>query len=490
MSDVRTRFAPSPTGFLHLGGARTALYNYAYARAHGGKFILRVEDTDRERYVEGSIPDIVRGLTWLGIEIDESPDAGGPYGPYLQSEKKARHVALAEKAIAEGLAYRCFCTKERLDQLRAAQRAANQPTIYDRRCRNLTDEQIQANLDAGLPYVIRIKMPTDGDTHYDDPIRGASKFQNELVDDQIIIKADGFPTYHWAHAIDDLDMKISHVIRGEEWIPSVPKHLRIFEILGSPPPTYVHLPVILNPKGGKLSKRDGAVHLREYIDKGYLPEAMVNFLALLGWGYPGDREEFTLAEMIDVFDVLKVKSAAPKFYSDKLDHYNGVYIRKMSPDALAKALVPHLAEYPDRAGAEFQKRLADAAPLIQERLVRFDEAADQLRPFLQEALPIADPDTLIPKKSSPEISARVFDAAESVLSTLGSWTADDIEACLKQLVADLDVKVPHVFMAVRVATLGSSQSPPLPASLEAIGPHWTVSRLKQAKAMVEKLSMS
>jgi len=480
---VRTRFAPSPTGFLHLGGARTALYNYAYAKAQNGQFILRVEDTDQERSVDGAIEDIVTGLQWLGIEIDESPFHPGPYKPYRQSEKRERYVELANQLVEEGKAYHCFCSKERLAQMRMAQQASRQPTVYDRRCRDLSPDQSNANLAMKMPYTIRMKMPTSSDTVYEDPLRGTTRFQNVLIDDQILVKTDGYPTYHLAHVIDDHDMKITHVIRGEEWIPSIAKHLRLFEIFGWPPPVYIHLPVILNPKGGKLSKRDGAVHLREYIKNGYLPEAMVNFLVLLGWGFASDSDLLTLSELCQNFDVFKVRHAAPKFFVDKLDHLNGVYLRKKSLDELQLLVLPYLQEdglVSDPPTEDQLIRLKATLPLIQERIQRLDQATGLFSPFLVQTVTLADPNQIVPRKSDIKTTLNVLRRVKSKLESSESWEPEMIEQILRQTVEDLKVKIPQVFMAVRVAVTGSIKTPPLAESIAVIGKSWCMDRLHKA----------
>ena len=290
-NQVRVRFAPSPTGYLHIGGARTALYNWLFARHCGGRFLLRIEDTDRNRFVPDALADITASLRWLGIDWDEGPEAGGEYGPYFQSERLEHYREYAEQLLSEGKAYRCYCTPERLEELRKSQEAAKQPLGYDRYCCNLTEEQRRDLEKSGAKSVVRFKIPREGRTMVHDLLRGEMTFENSTIDDFVLLKSDGYPTYHLANIIDDHLMKISHVMRGDEWLVSTPRHVLLYQAFGWEPPQFAHLPVFLAPSGGgKLSKRHGATSVREYREKGYLPEALANFLLLLGWN-PGTEQE-------------------------------------------------------------------------------------------------------------------------------------------------------------------------------------------------------
>jgi glutamyl-tRNA synthetase len=342
-TEVRVRFAPSPTGYLHIGGARTALYNWLLARHYGGKFILRIEDTDRNRYVPDALTDIMASLRWLGMDWDEGPEAGGDYGPYLQSERLELYQKYAEQLISEGKAYRCFCTAERLDQLRKEQEAAKQSSGYDRHCLNLTAEERRELESSGARSVVRFKIPP-GRTLVYDQLRGELDFDNKTIDDFVLLKSDGFPTYHLANIIDDHLMKITHVMRGDEWLVSTPRHILLYQAFGWEPPKFAHLPIFLAPGGGKLSKRHGATSVKEYRDKGYLPEAVINFLLLLGWNPGTDQEMFSLEEAAKSFTLERINVSPVAFSTEKLDWFNGVYIRSLSTDDLAKRCLPYLQQ--------------------------------------------------------------------------------------------------------------------------------------------------
>ena len=366
---VRVRFAPSPTGFFHLGSARTALYDWLFARHHGGKFILRIEDTDRGRYHPEAMPDLLGSLRWLGWMWDEGPEVGGSYGPYYQSDRVDIYREYAEQLIAEGKAYRCYCTPERLEALRAEQRAAGVKPGYDRHCRHLTREQISESEAHGIKPVVRLSVPVEGQTFFEDRLRGRITVDNAELDDLVLLKSDGFPTYHLAVVIDDHLMEISHVLRGEEWLSSSPKHALLYDAFGWPMPELVHLPTILDPSGkGKLSKRKVRVpgeterltYIHEFRSAGYLPEAMMNFLSLVGWAYDSETEYFTRDELTQYFDLDRVSKSSSAFSYDKLDHMNAVYIRGLGDNDLTNRLLQILLE----AGvpADFGTLLAFAPP--------------------------------------------------------------------------------------------------------------------------------
>ena len=319
---IKTRFAPSPTGYLHIGGLRTALYAYLLAKHNKGKFILRIEDTDQSRLVEGATENILKTLNWFGITPDEGPKTGGPNGPYIQSQRLEKYRAAAEKLIQEGKAYRCFCTKERLDELREFQKQNKMAPMYDRQCRYLSEAEIQEKLDAGIPYVIRQAIPLNQTVKFHDHVRGKMKFDTNTLDDHVLMKTDGFPTYHLAVAVDDIDMNITHIIRGEEWLPSTPKHILLFEALGHKAPEMAHLPLILNKDGSKLSKRQNDVAAEDYIQKGFQKEALLNFIALLGWNTADNQEIFSMTELIEKFTIDRVQKAGAVLDTDKLNWFD------------------------------------------------------------------------------------------------------------------------------------------------------------------------
>lgn len=321
---IRTRFAPSPTGFLHVGGLRTCLYNYLYARKNNGTFVLRIEDTDQKRYVEGAVESLLKTLEQVGLEYDEGPHKEGKFGPYVQSERTDLYRKHAQKLLDEGKAYRCFCTAERLEQMREKQIAAKQAPMYDRACLNLSEEEIAKKLEAGEPHVIRQKIPHGRKLQFKDLVRGMVNFNTSTIDDQVLIKSDNFPTYHLANVVDDHLMEITHVIRGEEWLPSTPKHILLYESFGWTPPEFAHIPLLLNKDKSKLSKRQGDVSVESYLEKGYIKEAIINFIALLGW-HPGsgnEQEMFSMEELIKEFSIEKVHKAGAIFDLEKLDWFN------------------------------------------------------------------------------------------------------------------------------------------------------------------------
>ncbi|MEO8458188.1 MAG: glutamate--tRNA ligase, partial [Chloroflexota bacterium] len=365
---VRTRYAPSPTGEPHLGNIRTALYDYLLARRYGGQFILRIEDTDQQRYVEGGVEALFSALRWLGLDWDEGPDLDGPrgeHGPYIQSERLELYRTYADRLIAEDHAYYCYCSPERLDEMRKAQQARKEPPRYDGRCRNLTPEERDKSEASGVTPVVRFKTPLTGDTVAYDVLRGAVSFQNATLDDFVIMKSDGFPTYHLASVIDDHLMEISHVIRGDEWLPSAPKHFLIYQAFGWDPPLFAHASRILGPDKTKLSKRHGAHSVLEYREQGYLPDALVNFLALLGWGLDDHTEIMSREMLIENFDVDRLLPNPAMFNAEKLLWMNGMYIRQMPVEELAAAVRPWLE---DAVGRVDEGLLLQIIPIVQERI--------------------------------------------------------------------------------------------------------------------------
>ena len=457
-NQVRVRLAPSPTGSPHVGMVRTAIYNWLFARGHGGTFIVRIEDTDQGRLVEGSVEEMLESLRWLGIEWDEGPDVGGPNAPYHQSERLEDYHRIAEGLIEGGAAYRCDCSPERLDAVRKEHGG------YDRLCR---DRRIA---DGPGPTVVRFAMPPDGRTVLDDLIRGKVMFENGLVDDFVMIKSDGFPTYHLASVVDDRSMGISHVFRGEEWLSSAPRHLKLYEALGWEPPLFAHLPQILAPDRSKLSKRHGAVSVREYREMGYLPGAMVNFLALLGWSLDDRTEVMSSEELTRVFSLERVSKSGAMFDAKKLEWMNGHYIRQMGPTDLADALLDHWREFPAEGIAPPPERgqVVRIVPLVRERLKTLRDAAPLVGFFFQDEVEYETTE-LVQRKMDAAGTREALARAHDALAGLDSFDEASIEAALRELAGELGMKVGQLLGSIRVATTGLRVAPPLFGTLEVLG---------------------
>lgn len=456
---IRTRFAPSPTGFMHVGNLRTALYEYLVAKHAGGTFILRIEDTDRERYVEGAEQVIYDTLAIAGLGHDEGPDIGGDYGPYVQSERLNMYKPYAEQLIKDGKAYRCFCTKERLESLR--ENAADGVTGYDRHCRNLSEEEIEANLKAGIPYVIRQKMPLDGETSYHDFVYGDITFPNKDLDDQILIKTDGFPTYNFANVIDDHTMGITHVVRGSEYLSSTPKYNLLYEAFGWEIPTYIHLPLIMgksvDEEGkeviSKLSKRHGSTGFLDLINEGYLPEAIINYIALLGWAPKDTREIFSLEDLVKEFDVSGISKSPSVFDYDKLAWVNAEHIKLMDEETF----LAHAKPFYDKAGVR-PDCYAILDELLKPRITKFNEIAEKLA-FLES---YADYDVSLfehkKSKSTVESSKEMLEAAIPVLENT-AWEREALTEALMTLAQQKEVKNSVVMWPVRIAASGVAVTP-------------------------------
>jgi len=485
---VRVRFAPSPTGYLHLGGARTALFNYLYARHCNGAFILRIEDTDRKRYEETAVSDLLRGLRWLGLDWDEGPDVGGDFGPYIQSQRLHLYQQYAEQLVSDGKAYRCYCSVERLAQLRREQRAKGIPPGYDRRCRHLTQKQIAEYEAQGITPVIRLKAPLEGTTSFDDVLHGHIVTENRYLDDLILLKSDGYPTYHLANVVDDHAMRISHIMRGDEWLPSVPKHILLYQAFGWEPPIYCHLPTILDPSGkGKLSKRkkrgpgnrEYFVYIHEFEKAGYLPEAMFNFLARLGWSYDDKTELFTREELIRYFDLTHISKSPAVFSYEKLDWMNGVYIRNLSQDDLAKRLLPIFRAAGLKTDLQTVRRIV---PLIQERIKKLTDAIELVDFFFQDIQ--YEPELLIQKKMDRASTLTALSAAQQVLSRLTSFEEEALERSLRSLADRLGLKAGQLFGTIRVAVTGKRVAPPLFGTLSILGQRTVLERLAKARELL------
>ena len=481
---VRVRFPPSPTGLMHVGGLRSALFNWLFARHHGGAFILRIEDTDRKRYEPEALSDVLESLRWLGLDWDEGPEVGGDHGPYFQSERLDLYQGYARTLIDKDAAYYCFCPPERLARVRQEQQQRKDGFVgYDRHCRDLDPTQSTARVADGERAVVRLKMPLEGQTTFHDLIRGDISVENSTQDDLVLLKSDGYPTYHLANVVDDHLMEVTHIMRAEEWISTAPRHVQLYQALGWRMPAIAHLPVVLDPSGkGKMSKRKkvgpGGVELpvlvRDFRAAGYLPEAMFNFLALVGWSYDGHTELMTRQEIIERFSIKHVNPAPAAFNYDKLDHMNGVYIRDLAAGDLAGRMMPFL----EGAGLEADlQTVVRIVPLVQERMKRLDEAPGAVDFFFVDELPDYDAQLLVPKKMDAAATLVLLEQARAVLSELSPFTHDTLEAALRGLAESLEVKVGQLFAPIRVAACGRTVAPPLFGTLEVLGQERVLARL-------------
>ncbi|MCA1754809.1 MAG: glutamate--tRNA ligase [Spirochaeta sp.] len=465
--NVRVRYAPSPTGLQHIGGIRTALFNYLFARSLGGKFILRIEDTDRERFDPTALQDIYDSFSWLGIHWDEGPNQEGPHSPYFQSERQPSYEAAAHALIETGHAYECFCTADRLETMRAEQTQGKSSVVgYDRRCRDLSKEDRERLRSENPHPVVRFKTPLEGDAVFEDLLLGRVKRKNkDISPDPVLLKSDRFPTYHLANVVDDHTMEISHVLRAQEWLPSTALHILLYRAFGWETPVFCHLPMVMGKDGQKLSKRHGATSLIEFRRRGYLPEAVINYVALLGWAYDDSREFFTLDELETLFDANKLNKAPSVFDYTKLDWFNGNYIRDCDDTRLLHLITPFLEEAGIRATGE---QLKQALPLIRERMKRLEEAP-QLLGFL-----LGDPaeyptEDLIPKKMDVAATVEVLEGVLGLLEGLSSRSDEENEERFRLLAEQLETKLGNVLMPLRVAVTGSKVSPPLFGSIKLLG---------------------
>ena len=480
---VRVRYAPSPTGFPHVGNIRTALFNWLYARHTGGKFIVRIEDTDTARTVPGSLEAILDSLRWLGLDWDEGPEVGGDYGPYVQSQRLETYKKIAEKLIAEGFAYRCYCTSERLEAMRTEQTANKQTPGYDRHCRNLSAVERQKLEASGDSSVIRFKTPLDGRTIFQDMLRGEVAFENSTVDDFVLLKTDGFPVYHLANVIDDHLMDISHVLRAEEWLSSTPKHVMLYNALKFDPPQFAHMPLILGPDRSKLSKRHGAATLTEYRDQGYLQETMLNFLALLGWSLDDKNEIFSRQQLVDIFSLERVSRTAGIFNKEKLDWLNGMYIRTLPVDDLTARVLPFMEKYlpPDVRRPLDINYVRQIMPLIRERIVTLKDAAAYADFFFLDNLEY-DSVQLVGKKMTAEAVLTALKGAETELSALEDFNPAVLEDTLRHLADELGIKTGELFNPLRVATTARDAAPPLFETMAVLGQARCLKRINAALA--------
>ncbi|MDH4208903.1 MAG: glutamate--tRNA ligase, partial [Anaerolineae bacterium] len=462
---VRVRFAPSPTGYLHVGGARTALFNWLFARNQGGAFILRIEDTDLMRSTEESTGRILSSLRWLGLDWNEGPGVGGDFEPYFQTQRLPFYRVAMEQLLQRGYAYYCYCTQQELQTRRKAALAQGRAPGYDRRCRYLTAKERAAQESAGRTPAVRFAMPAEGHTVVHDLIRGDVRFANEQLDDLVIMKADGTPTYNFAVVVDDMLMKISHVIRGDEHLANTPRQIRIYEALEYPLPQFAHVSMILGEDGAKLSKRHGATSLAEYWEAGYLAEAMFNFLALLGWAYDDRTEIMTREEIIQRFRLDKVNPSPAVFSRQKLDWMNGVYIRGLGQHDLAARLLPYLLQAGLKADEEMVGRLV---PLVQERMKVLHDAVELLDFFFKEDLDYQT-DWLVGKKMDTADSLEALRRVIDVLEHVPSFDEEALEKSLRELTEQLGLKAGQLFGIIRVAVTGKQVAPPLFGTLSILG---------------------
>lgn len=482
---TRVRFAPSPTGLLHVGGARTAVYNWAFARRTGGVFVLRIDDTDPTRSTAENTAQILRSLEWLGIDWDEGPEVGGPFGPYFQTQRAEGYAAALEHMKATGSAYPCFCSTEELEAKREAARAAEGPLGYDRTCRKLDAATVAARIAAGQPHVWRLAVPEGrGDIIVDDKVRGETVFSATAMDDFVLARGDGTPTYNFATPVDDSAMEITHVIRGDDHLTNTPLQILVYEALGRPVPAFAHLSMIWGADGRKLSKRHGATSVEAFRDDGFTPEALLNYLALLGWSLDGETTVLSPQVLKENFSLERISKSPAIFDFEKLEWMNGVYIREMAPDAF----VAHMFPWLERAGLvapgdlETQREwLLTLAPLVSERVKRMTEIAPMVRYLFVADLAI-DP-AAVESVLAKEGAGRALSAIHDTLAALGEWTSQAVETALRTVPEALGAKPKVVFQAARVAVAGTTVSLPLFESIALLGRERALARLKAAEAV-------
>ncbi|OGO21535.1 MAG: glutamate--tRNA ligase [Chloroflexi bacterium RBG_16_50_9] len=486
---IRVRFAPSPTGRPHVGNIRTAMFNWLFARHGGGRFVLRIEDTDVARKVEGAVEAIMDGLRWLGLDWDEGPEVGGSHGPYYQSQRLERYRQASERLIAQGDAYRCYCSPERLEAMREEQVRRKQPPGYDRHCRSLSAEERAQKEAQGIVPVVRFKVPLEGQTRFHDLIYGDVVFEHTTIDDFVLLKSDGYPTYHLANVVDDHAMEISHVIRAEEWISSTPRHLLLYEALGYRPPQFIHHPMILGPDRAKLSKRHGAVSILEYRAQGYLPETMFNFLSLIGWSLDDKTEIMSRQQLIDTFSLERIGKTGAIFNREKLDWMNGIYIRSLSIDDFTQRVMPFL----DKGLPPSVKRpmshdyVRQVLPLVQERARTLFEVPELTEFFFVDELEY-DARLLVDKKTTREVAIMALEKSRPRLEQLNSFTAESLETMLRALAEELGLKTGQLFGALRTAVTGRTATPPLFQTMAVLGRDTCLKRIDGALNRLRNLS--
>jgi len=475
MSKVRTRFAPSPTGFIHVGNLYSAYLSYAYARANKGSFLLRIEDTDQSRQVEGAVETIYQMMNWFGINFDEGPRESGSFGPYVQSKRLDLYRRCAQQLVDQDKAYYCFCSSDRLEKVRERMKKGGKPPMYDRHCREIPKEEAKERIEKGEEAVIRMKIPDDQEIIVNDLVRGNIKFDSNLIDDQILLKSDGFPTYHLAVVVDDHLMKISHVVRGEDWLPSFPKHKLLYQYFGWEMPQFFHNPLFRNPDGSKMGKRQGDTSVSWYHDEGFLPEALKNYMSLIGWSHPEEKEIFSEKEFLKYFDLKDVQPVAPVFDIEKLEWMNGVYIRRKSDSDLVKDLRPFLTKMSN-------DQIKQAVPLIKDRIKRLSEVKDMLE-FVW-TYPEYSLDLLTPKDLTKDIAVNMLEMVGEVIKNRGVDKTKALQNEFMTLIKDNSWNTGNFFMVLRVAVCAKKVTPPILPALKLIGQEETLRRLNMA---VQKL---
>ena len=493
MSNVRVRFAPSPTGFVHIGSLRTALYNYLFAKNQGGEYILRVEDTDRTRLVDGAIENMLNAMKWAGVNhtegvmLDEEGNVvqKGEYGPYIQSERLDIYKKYVQELLDSGKAYYCFCSKERLDDVREKQKEAGETPRYDGHCRDLTPEEIQEKIDAGIPYVIRLRLPKDHVIKFTDLVRGEMEFNTNDLDDQVLIKTDGFPTYHFAVVVDDHLMKITHIIRGEEWVSSTPKHVYLYEAFGWEKPVFVHLPNILNTEKKKLSKRQGDVAVEDFKKKGYLPEGLVNYVALVGWSPEDNQEIFSMKELEESFSIERVSKSGGVFDTEKLNWVNHNYMKEADDEMLAKLAMPYLVEAgyikEDETEAKFDL-VKEIVSAVKEKLHYVKEITDHVSIFFGDKVEVETEEGLEFLKL--EHIPTLFAALREKIEAAERFDADSNFAILKSIQKEYKIKGKNLYMGSRIMLTGEMHGPDIPKVMEVLGKENCIKRLDYIKANV------
>ena len=492
---IRDRFAPSPTGNVHVGSLRTALYNYLFAKKNNGQFLLRLEDTDRTRYEEGAVENLLGALMVTGVVPDEGlfEEDGkivqkGDYGPYIQSERLEIYKKYIDQLLENGQAYYCFCTKERLDEVREKQKRAAETPRYDGHCRNLPREEVEARVAAGEPYVIRLKLPEDHVVTFDDAVRGRIEINTNDLDDQVLIKTDGFPTYHFAVVIDDHLMGITHVIRGEEWLPSTPKHVYLYECFGWEQPQYVHLSNILNDDHKKLSKRQGDVSVGDFLKKGYLPEALINFLALLGWSPEDEQEIFSMDELVEAFDLSRINKSGAVFDRAKLDWMNAHYIKELPIEELTARMIPYLVDAGYITEADIEKRmpwLEKVGELMRERLNYFAQVPEETKVLFDRNFEITDQESLDLLKE--ETVPVLFNALVEKITESDVVDTERAKAILKEIQKEHKaekIKGKMLYMPTRIMLTGEMHGPDLTLIMDVLGKEELLLRLDRMRSMI------
>ena len=492
---IRDRFAPSPTGNVHVGSLRTALYNYLFAKKNNGQFLLRLEDTDRTRYEEGAVENLLGALMVTGVVPDEGlfEEDGkivqkGDYGPYIQSERLEIYKKYIDQLLENGQAYYCFCTKERLDEVREKQKRAAETPRYDGHCRNLPREEVEARVAAGEPYVIRLKLPEDHVVTFDDAVRGRIEINTNDLDDQVLIKTDGFPTYHFAVVVDDHLMGITHVIRGEEWLPSTPKHVYLYECFGWEQPQYVHLSNILNDDHKKLSKRQGDVSVGDFLKKGYLPEALINFLALLGWSPEDEQEIFSMDELVEAFDLSRVNKSGAVFDRAKLDWMNAHYIKELPIEELTARMIPYLVDAGYITEADIEKRmpwLEKVGELMRERLNYFAQVPEETKVLFDRNFEITDQESLDLLKE--ETVPVLFNALVEKITESDVVDTERAKAILKEIQKEHKaekIKGKMLYMPTRIMLTGEMHGPDLTLIMDVLGKEELLLRLDRMRSMI------